>query len=131
MTPACLQDIGGSIQEAAIEAAKTQQGSSGGIPVAVAIPSTRDAGRAAEAGADGVVLNAASISSESAADQVNFLCFSNIHKYETLFSSSDLYVSHCRLYCQMYATYFFRRSAECHSLACSRKLPLMGSIELC
>ena len=60
----------GSLQEDAVKAAKTQQGSSGGIPVAVAIPSARDAGRASQAGADGVVLDAASMSLSSAADEV-------------------------------------------------------------
>ena len=65
-----LQDVGGSLQGDAIRAAKTQQGSGGGIPVAVAIPSARDAGRASQAGADGVILEAASMSSSSAADNV-------------------------------------------------------------
>lgn len=65
-----FQDGRGPGQSDAIQEAKTQQGSSGGIPVAVAIPSPKDAQSISEAGADGVCLNIASMSSSSAADQV-------------------------------------------------------------
>lgn len=66
------QEGDGPVQGNAIKAAKTEQGSSGGIPVAVAIPAMGDAESAAAAGADGVLLSISSLTKDSAADQVQY-----------------------------------------------------------
>ncbi len=66
-----LQGDGKPISEAEISAAKTQQGSSGGIPVIVASSSASEARAAAGAGADGGYVQLQGLSRD-AAEQVNF-----------------------------------------------------------
>lgn len=60
----------GCVSESIIISAKRQQGSDGGIPVIVSISSVEEAIASARAGADGALLDVASISGGNTSDQV-------------------------------------------------------------